>query len=119
MPFIYGYIVSQFTVNVNRQFKICRNFYRIFQSMGFLGFGPSGTVQRFRLLLDSTGGGGYGRADRREVSPSTTENRKKAPPLSKNSAKIKKELPILKIAKNQKENLCSHTKRVYGIDLMP
>jgi hypothetical protein len=63
---------------------------------GFLGVGPSGTVQRFRLLLDSTGGGGYGLADSAGVSLSTTENRKKTPPLSKNPAKIKKELPILK-----------------------
>nr|DAP98585.1 MAG TPA: hypothetical protein [Caudoviricetes sp.] len=95
-PLFYGDIVSCFTVKVNRQFKIYRNFYRIFSAQGFPWFGPSGTVQRFRLLLDSTGGGGYGLADSAGVSPSNTENRKKTPPLSKNPAKIKKELPILK-----------------------
>jgi hypothetical protein len=41
-------------------------------SLHFLDLVPSGTVQRFRLLLDSTGGGGYGQADCWAVSlPST------------------------------------------------
>jgi len=57
---------------------------------GFLGVGPSGTVQRFRLLLDSTGGGGYGLADSAGVSLSTTENRKKDPSPLKKSRKNKK-----------------------------
>lgn len=64
----------------------------------FLDFVPSGTVQpvrRSRLLLDSTGGGGYGRADRWAFSPSNTEIRKKATPLSKIPQKTKRRFSIL------------------------
>lgn len=40
-------------------------------------------AQRFRLLLDSTGGGGMRDQARRRVSPSTTEIRKKSLPSPK------------------------------------
>jgi hypothetical protein len=65
-------------------------------SLHFLDLVPSGTVQRFRLLPDSTGGGGYGRPDSAGVSPTSTHKNKKPLSFSKNPAKTKKELPDLK-----------------------
>nr|DAO12064.1 MAG TPA: hypothetical protein [Caudoviricetes sp.] len=53
-----------------------------------MDFVPSGTAQRFRLLLDSTGGGGYGRPDSAGVSPTSTRKNKK--PLSFSKSRKKK-----------------------------
>nr|DAN85783.1 MAG TPA: hypothetical protein [Caudoviricetes sp.] len=51
-PSVYGYIVSRFAVNVNRQFKIYRIFYRIFSRGDFRGgvpSSPSGVPGCFRI----------------------------------------------------------------------
>lgn len=62
-------------------------------SLRFLDFVPSGTVQpvrRSRLLLDSTGGGGYGRADCWAVILPSTDVANYHPTTLKNIAKNKK-----------------------------
>lgn len=75
----------------------------IVDSLRFLDLAPSGTVQpvrRFRLLLDSTGGGGYSQAVPAGVSPVNTRKIKKFPSHFKNRAKYKK--AFQKIRKQEK-----------------
>jgi hypothetical protein len=56
------------------------------------GVGLSGTVQRFRLLPDSTGGGGYAPGHFRAVSPPNRFQPKRLPSLLEKSRKRKKDL---------------------------
>lgn len=84
----YLFCCVHFTVHVDTV-KMCLHSA---DSLHFLDLVPSGTVQRFRLLLDSTGGGGYGRPDSVGVSPTSTRKNKKPPPLLEKSRKRKKDL---------------------------
>lgn len=61
-------------------------------SLHFLDLVPSGTAQRFRLLLDSTGGGGYAPRHFRAVSPPNRFQPKRLPSLLEKSRKRKKDL---------------------------
>ena len=82
----YLFCCVHFTVHVDTV-KMCLHSVDSLHSMDFV---PSGTVQRFRLLLDSTGGGGYGRPDSVGVSPTSTRKNKKPPLLLEKSRKRKK-----------------------------
>ena len=82
----YLFCCVHFTVHVDTV-KMCLHSA---DSLHFLDLVPSGTVQRFRLLLDSTGGGGYGRPDSVGVSPTSTRKNKKPPLLLEKSRKRKK-----------------------------
>lgn len=84
----YLFCCVHFTVHVDTV-KMCLHSA---DSLHFLDLVPSGTVQRFRLLLDSTGGGGYGRPDSVGVSPTSTRKNKKPPLLLEKSRKRKKDL---------------------------
>ena len=84
----YLFCCVHFTVYVDTV-KMCLHSVDSLHSMDFV---PSGTVQRFRLLLDSTGGGGYGRPDSAGVSPTSTRKNKKPPLLLEKSRKRKKDL---------------------------
>lgn len=84
----YLFCCVRFTVHVDTV-KMCLHSVYI---LHFLGLVLSGTVQRFRLLLDSTGGGGYGRPDSAGVSPTSTRKNKK--PLSFSKSRKKKKEPF-------------------------
>lgn len=84
----YLFCCVRFTVHVDTV-KMCLHSVDSLRSPGLV---PSGTVQRFRLLLDSAGGGGYGRPDPAGVSPTSTRKNKKPPLLLKKSRKKKKDL---------------------------
>ena len=82
----YLFCCVRFTVHAD-PVKMCLH---SMDSLHFLDLAPCGTVQGFRLLLDSTGGGGYGRSDSAGVSPTSTRKNKKPPLLLKNPGKRKK-----------------------------
>nr|DAG54777.1 MAG TPA: hypothetical protein [Caudoviricetes sp.] len=83
----YLFCCVRFTVHADTV-KMCLH---SMDSLHFLDLAPCGTVQGFRLLLDSTGGGGYGRSDSAGVSPTSTRKNKKPPLLLEKSRKKKKE----------------------------
>jgi hypothetical protein len=55
----------------------------------------------------------------RELAPQPPKSEKRPLPSQKSRKNKKETTNPKKIVKNQKENLCSHTKRVYGIDFIP
>lgn len=71
-------------------------------SLHFLDLVPSGTVQRFRLLLDSTGGGGYTLSTSRGVSPPSTPKLKKPSSLANNFKRTKSSISPSKNPKTEK-----------------
>ena len=84
----YLFCCVHFTVHVDTV-KMCLHSVDSLHSMDFV---PSGTVQRFRLLLDSTGGGGYAPGHFRAVSPPNRFQPKRLPSLLEKSRKRKKDL---------------------------
>lgn len=84
----YLFCCVHFTVHVDTV-KMCLHSVDSLHSMDFV---PSGTVQRFRLLLDSTGGGGYAPRHFRAVSPPNRFQPKRLPSLLEKSRKRKKDL---------------------------